>query len=224
MSDVTPGESLSVLRVIVEGTVTSFRYPHFVQGTQPTYEMPPPATLYGHVCSALGELIDPATFRVAVQFTHSGKFIDYEHTHMIGGQGVPVKLAPTRRELLFQPRMTLYIDRPDWLAHFRSPRYVVTLGRSQDLMRYVSVELVTLRRTDSAYLENTLLPLNMAAAVGGYVARTLPRWITPGRTPQWEQYALVITRQLVTMPELWIDSDSTAWRGVKRGLVWLNFV
>ena len=223
MSDVTPGESLSVLRVIVEGTVTSFRYPHFVQGTQPTYEMPPPATLYGHVCSALGELIDPAEFRVAVQFTHSGKFIDYEHTHMIGGKESPVKLAPTRRELLFQPRMTLYIDRPDWLTYLRSPRYVVTLGRSQDLMRYVSVEVVTLRRTDSAYLENTLLPLNMAAAVGGYTARTLPRWITPERTPQWAQYAIVKTRQLVTMPEMWIDPDSTVWRDVQRGIVWLNF-
>lgn len=217
------GESMAALRITVEGAVTSFRHPHFVQGTQPTYEMPPPATLYGHVCSALGEQIDPAAFRIGVQFTHRGKFIDYEHTHMVGGKESGVKLAPTRRELLFQPRLTLYLDRPEWAAYFHSPRYVVTLGRSQDLMRYVAVAVVTLQRVDSAYLEQTLLPLRMAAPVEGYIARTLPRWITPERAVAWEQYALVNTRQVVTMPDLWIDPESAAWRGVQRGLVWLGF-
>ncbi len=191
MPQETLSELIFTLRIVVEGAVTSFRYPHFVQGTQPTYEMPPPATLYGHVCSALGELLDPATFRVAVQFTHGGKFTDYEHTHMLGGKESAVKLSPTRRELLFQPRMTLYIDRPDWLAYFRSPRYVVTLGRSQDLMRYVSVDVVSLHRTDTAYLEHTLIPLHMATNVEGYIARTLPCWITSERAPQWEQYAFI---------------------------------
>lgn len=50
---------MQVLKVVVEGLTTSFRYPHFVQGVQPTFEMPPPATIYGHICSALGEWVDP---------------------------------------------------------------------------------------------------------------------------------------------------------------------
>jgi CRISPR-associated protein Cas5t len=217
-------ETQAALRIVVEGPITSFRYPHFMQGTQPTYEMPPPATLYGHVCSALGESIDPAAFRVAVRFTFRHKFLDYEHTHMVGGKESGVKLSPTRRELLFEPRLTLYIDRPEWRPQFRQPRYVVTLGRSQDLMRYTSVAVVTLHRAERAYLEHTALPLRSTDALEGYIARALPRWITPDRAPQWGQYAIVGARQAVTMPDMWVDPDSERWRGLQRGVVWLGFV
>jgi len=228
--------TMQALRIVMAGAVTSFRYPYFIQGTQPTFEMPPPATLYGHVCSALGELVDPETFRVAVHFVHNGKFVDYEHTHMYGANR-PLPLSPTRRELLFQPRLTLYIDRPDWLDHFRSPRYVVTLGRSQDLMRYAPVECVTLQRVPAVYLENTLLPLNEVGhryRVGGYSARTMPRLLSPERSPIWSQYALVHSRQLTAIDDhdqahdqaddgYWADPDSALWRGAPRGVGWLSF-
>jgi len=215
-------ETMQALRVVASGPVTSFRYPHFVQGTQPTFEMPPPATLYGHVCSALGGWVDPAAFRVALHFTHQGRFIDFEHTHRFGRDP---KLSPTRRELLFQPRLTLYLDRPDWSGVFRQPRYTVTLGRSQDLMQYISIENVTLIRADVAYLEHTLLPLDGSVMVNGYSARTLPRWISPDRYPVWGQYALVQARQPARSADAqyWIDPGSDTWRGMQRGVVWLTF-
>ncbi|PJF25598.1 MAG: type I-B CRISPR-associated protein Cas5, partial [Phototrophicales bacterium] len=157
---------MEALRVVIEGAVTSFRYPHFVQGVQPTYPMPPPATIYGHVCSALGELVPPEAFRAAIHFTASARFEDYEHTHLVRYNEVALK--PLVRELLFQPRLTLYLDRPDWEAAFRTPRYVVTLGRSQDLMRCASVQRVTLVRAPQAYAEHTLLPLSEADAVSRF--------------------------------------------------------
>ena len=51
-------DTLSVLKVVVEGAVTSFRYPHLTQGFQPTFEMPPPSTIYGHICSAAGNYVE----------------------------------------------------------------------------------------------------------------------------------------------------------------------
>jgi CRISPR-associated protein Cas5t len=220
MAAVTMTMEMEALRVVVEGAVTSFRYPHFVQGVQPTYPMPPPATIYGHVCSALGELVPPDSFRAAVHFTAAGRFADYEHTHLIRlGEA---ELKPLVRELLFQPRLTLYLDRPDWEAAFRTPRYVITLGRSQDLMRCAEVRRVTLRRAASAYLEHTLLPLTEAADITRFTAQTMPRWITPERVPRWGQYALLSEPQHFSQPS-WVDDSAPTWRGLPRAVFWLSF-
>src|ERR1039458_9248652 len=79
---------LPVLRISVEAPVTSFRYPHFLVGRQPSYSMPPPSTIYGHIGSALGELPDPGSFQFGYDFRFSGHSSDLEHQHIItaGGQ------------------------------------------------------------------------------------------------------------------------------------------
>jgi CRISPR-associated protein Cas5t len=214
-------DTLRALRVVAEGPVTSFRYPYFAQGVQPTYPIPPPATVYGHVCSALGGQPPPDTFRMALHFTVAGHFTDYEHTHLFGQEP---KLSPFKRDLLFRPRLTLYLDRPDWLDAFRAPRYVVTLGRSQDLMAYRAVEIVTLRRADAAYAEHTLLPLDGPARVENMVALTLPRYLTPARQVTWGQYALIRERRLARLSgPAWIDPDTSEWRGARRGVFWIAF-
>jgi CRISPR-associated protein Cas5t len=183
---------LRVLRVQMAGTVTSFRYPHFAQGFQPTFEMPPPATLYGHICSAVGEYIPPASTEFAYHFTHSGRFVDFqEHLHFDD----PVQPFPFNRELLYNPVLTLYLTDLSLEAAFRQPRYPVVLGRSQDLMTYTRVEVVTLERREQGYFEHTLLPLYMAPRLREpTIAATMPRYIDPRRRPAWGQYALLQRR------------------------------
>src|SRR5258707_4501516 len=98
-------QTKDAVKVVMRGAVTSFRYPHFVQGVQPTFEMPPPSTIYGHICSALGHIEPPEGLRYAFHFTHDGKFRDLEHLYL----EVPmVQPIPFQRELLFNPRLTLY--------------------------------------------------------------------------------------------------------------------
>ena len=70
---------MRVLKVVAEGITTSFRYPHFMQQIHPTFPMPPPATIYGHICSALGEWVSPEGVRFAYHFTHDGEVEDLEH-------------------------------------------------------------------------------------------------------------------------------------------------
>jgi len=101
---------MRVLKVIAEGPVTSFRYPHFVQGVHLTFEMPPPATIYGHICSAVGDYIAPNSTRFAYHFSWEAKFFDYEHLHFFGNTP---KMNPFRRELLFNPQLTLYLTNLD---------------------------------------------------------------------------------------------------------------
>jgi CRISPR-associated protein Cas5t len=204
------------LRIEAEGVATSFRYPHFPHGVQPTYPMPPPATIYGHVCSTLGERVPPDSFRFALHFVAQGRFFDYEHIHLFGAEA---KLSPFEREMLFQPRLTLYLDRPDWAPAFRSPAFVVTLGRSQDLMRYRAVEVIGLQPAAAGYLDCTYLPLAQAQTLAHRTALMMARSLDERRSPEWEQYAMVSRPQPWDVPCL-CDAHAPQWQGRGRAIVW----
>ncbi len=233
---------MQVLKIQARGLTTSFRYPHFMMGVQPTYDMPPPATLYGHIASALGRWFDPAEARFAVRFTYRRKLEDVETTILLkpgrgklpGNKTMPKALEgnpnPFRREILFFPHLTLYIDRPDWLEAFQHPRYPVVLGRSQDLFTYTRVEIITLQPTQEAYLENTLLPYAFARRTAAGRVVIMPRWldVRNNRRPTFEQYVIlrgrVHTRQFLRFgqepdPELWADPTEPEIQGDPMGLV-----
>ena len=240
---------MKVLRIVAEGLTTSFRYPHFMQGVQPSYPMPPPATIYGHICSALGEWVEPVGVQFAYCFTHQNQqpLRDIEHTIVLSpatgklpGTQIPKVLEgnvnPFERELLFFPRLTLYINRPEWLPAFRSPRYVVILGRSQDLCTYVDVRVVELEQTDRAYFEHTLLPYRMALQVMRGVTLLMPRFLDyeRRRTPQFSRYVALTERVRLPneqgfqfadapAPRFWVDPTTPDDHGARRGLAFLNF-
>lgn len=186
---ISPSDTRTVIKIEVVGAVTSFCYPHFKQGMQPTYEMPPPATIYGHICSAVGDYVPPDALEFGYTFTHSGKFMDFkEHLHF----GDPVQPFPFDRELLFNPRLTLYVTPTELIESFRRPYYAVCLGRSQDLMTYQSVRLVDLQRAEEGYFEHTLLPAEFGPRLGAdTIAVTMPRYISPRRVSTPGSYAML---------------------------------
>jgi CRISPR-associated protein Cas5t len=228
---------MEVIKVVAQGPVTSFRYPHFVQGVHPTFEMPPPATIYGHICSAVGDYFPPDATRFAYHFDYDAKFMDFEHLHFFGSKP---KMNPFNRELLFNPRLTLYVDNLDLLPYFQSPTYVVTLGRSQDLMSYVSVEVVTLEHRDTTFYSGTLIPLRQAASIGGNsYAVTMPRFIDAQRVPRWGQYAIVRTPILYPQADETLafegesieilvdpqpDARHPARKDLQRGIIWHEWI
>ncbi|MCK6579478.1 MAG: CRISPR-associated protein Cas5 [Anaerolineae bacterium] len=210
-------QEMPALKVVIAGYAASFRYPHFVQGIHPTYEMPPPATLYGLIVGVLGDYFPRDGLRFAYHFSYRAKFNDYEHLHFppseikkpeerallkqidraFGVADMPPAINPFVRELLFEPRLTLYLDRTeldgvDLVGAFRQPRYPVVLGRSQDLMTLGPPEVVALRQAERCYVTGTLLSLEDAAVIGGqFYAVTMPRYISPARQPEWAQYAVL---------------------------------
>lgn len=236
---------MRVLKVVAEGQVTSFRYPHFMQGIHPTFDMPPPATIYGHICSTLGEWFDPQGVKFALHFSFAGRFSDMEHVHvlthakgMLKASNYPKNLEgninPFRRELLYRPRLVLYLNRPNWVKRFRSPRYAVVLGRSQDLFTYREVETVELQEADHFYLEHTLLPYNFTWRTGRGVAVLMPRFLTGAtrRHPLFERYLVLhhrvhsrdLLRQGGETFSCWIDPTSPEIGGDQLGLVFHSWV
>lgn len=210
---------MQALRLQFAGTITSFRHPLFPHGQQVSYPCPPPTTLYGLVCSALGERVPPSAFRLAYSFTYEDTVDDLEHVFLIGAPSEAVKLSPFTRQLLTQPRLTLYLDRPDWLETFRSPRYVLTLGRSQDLITLQAAQVVTLEQAPSAYLRDTIVP--MPADLARYTVWQMPRSLTTERVVTWQAYAHVTMPQVVNQL-MWVDRDQPLWRGHPQGVIWLT--
>ncbi|HEU5375302.1 MAG TPA: CRISPR-associated protein Cas5 [Ktedonobacteraceae bacterium] len=237
---------MQVLKIVAEGVTTSFRRPHFMHGIQPTFHMPPPATIYGHICSALGELVSPDAVAFAYHFTAQQGFSDIEHTHIVAESSGKLKntaypkvleggIQPFKREILFQPRLTLYLNRPDWIEAFRHPCYAVVLGRSQDLFTYTSIEQIDLQPAASAYFEHTLLPYSMAVRVGRGITELLPRYLDykRKRTPTFARYLLLENRVMSSdfwpgeMEEedlFWIDPTSPSVKTLHLGLVFHTFV
>lgn len=238
---------MRVLKVVAEGLTTSFRYPHFMQQIHPTFPMPPPATIYGHIASALGEWFDPQGVKFAYHFTYAAKLKDIEHIIVLSpssgklkDRGVPKVLEgnvnPFDRELLFRPRLTLYLNRPEWESAFRSPRYAVVLGRSQDLFTYTSVEVLELAQSPQAYFEHTLLPYSVTRYTNRGFALLMPRYLdyTKKRQPTFARYFVVQDRLDSEADFLWfgekseqlywIDPTAPEYKGMRRGLSFLGFI
>lgn len=235
---------MRVLKIVLEGTMTSFRYPHFILSVQPSFPMPPPATIYGHICSALGEWVDPDGVAFAYHFTYSGEGVDLEHIHSVSastgklpGTKIPKvmegNINPFQRSVLFQPRLVLYLNKPEWLEHFRSPRYPVVLGRSQDLACYTSVEVIELERRQEVYFEHTLLPYQMATQTAVGVVSMMPRWLNywQNRQPTFARYLLlqqtVLSNKLLRFEDspssYWSDTTAPTYKGFPLGLVFHSF-
>ncbi len=246
---------MRMLKVVLEGTTTSFRYPHFMMGVHPSFPMPPPSTIYGHICSTLGEWFDPRggegepPVMFAYHFTASESFEDLEHIHVLkaatgvlpsssaGGESPKAKVLegatnPFRRTILFQPRLVLYLNRPEWEAAFRRPRYAVVLGRSQDLATYTSISVLDLVPSEEAYFEHTLLRYEMAAQTSVGIVTLMPRWIdyARNREPSFARYLLlqrrIASQELVrfTQGGFLTDPTSPSIGGKQLGLVFHSFV
>jgi CRISPR-associated protein Cas5t len=247
---------MQVLRVELEAPICSFRYPHFLVGRQLSFEMPPPATIYGHVASALGDFPDPLSFRFGYRFTALGKADDLENQHIIVPGRRPFSLAgaaypsstsatiqPTARQFLFACRLTLYLDCLELESAFRSPRFAVVLGRSQDLATYVSVERVELAAFDRGYYEDTILPAEFRRRTGRGVTVLMPRYVgfPPRREATLERYIVLReriydgpvasadlgTRQMLRVagetPEILVDPESPEWHGAHRAVAFHSF-
>lgn len=238
---------MRVLKIVAEGLTTSFRYPHFMQGIHPSFEMPPPATIYGHICSALGEWIEPEGIKFAYRFTHLRMFDDVEHVHVVAASGGKLPgsqypkvlegaINPFKRSLLLQPRLELYLNRPEWEPAFRSPHYAVVLGRSQDLFMYTEVKIIELIQAQHAYFEHTIIPYKMVFQTGHGYAVQMPRFLdyADGRTATFARYVVLKKRVKSSeflhysnsqeKSEFWIDPTSQDDNGDRLGLAFHTFV
>jgi CRISPR-associated protein Cas5t len=197
---------MRVSRIVVETATTSFRHPFFVTGRQPSFDFPPPSTIFGHVASALGRWPDPRSFSFGLHFTYRARSRDLEHQHIASAlpprtksvvstptgparATTEVTVQPVQRDFLFGVRMTLYLP-TNLGAAFRAPVHTLVLGRSQDLAEVVELGEVDLERPIRSRIEHTLLPRTLRPCVRFGTTVLLSRYIAepPAREATFTQY------------------------------------
>lgn len=151
-------------RILIEGWVTSFRYPAFISGFQPSLPVPPLSTVYGLISAAKGELVTPSDLSVGYVFTHKGKAVDLETIYELSG--LKGKSNVIKREFLVDPKIYLYIDDSNYAKYFKNPHYPLLLGRSTDLVTVSEIREVNLEKKSNAKLGKTVLPLGVNGAYG----------------------------------------------------------
>lgn len=249
---------MEVLKIVFEGITASFRYPHFTWGRQPTFLMPPPSTIYGLISAAVGEWIAPDTVRFSYHFVYERKTEDLEHVHALTegkgtflyhGKKVPKniegKINPLRREFLYHPQFTLYLDRVDLRSCFLEPRFPLTLGRSQDLLVLNKLQIVELKQSPHVYWEHTILPWEFRPYTRMGTSVMMPRYIDTSnqRNADFQRYIVLQQRlfsgndnegkilpehQLLRIAgkepeEYWYDPDTPLVCDAHRGVLFHSF-
>jgi len=161
---------MQALKVIVEGSFNSFRYPAEMT-YQRSYYIPPKTTIIGHLGSALGlsekDLIPLyETIKVGVFLeSFEGKTLDlWRITKLKSPEN---ETAVVVRELLYRPKYRFYyIPQPDCTITletmkmaFFNPVFAPCLGRSDELCTYKEIKFVEIEEAPkNALYRHTILP------------------------------------------------------------------
>jgi CRISPR-associated protein Cas5t len=175
----------------------------------------------------------------------SGGRLDKAWGHV---RNIEVQTNVLPRQILLHPKLTLYLDAGDetghWVDIFRSPRYPVLLGRSQDLAAYRTVEVVELEESAFGYFQDTLLPWALRDRIPQGTSFQMPKFIDPRsrHSVSWDRYVVLEHRlwwpsKGVEPPKgarlglphegdgpVWVDPSSPAWERGRRIVVWHSWV
>ncbi len=204
---------MKALRIHIEGWVTSFRYPAFISGFQPTLPVPPLSTIYGLISAAKGELVAPNDLSIGYVFKHQGKAVDLETIYELSG--LKGKSNVIKREFLVNPEIYLYLDNLDYMDYFKSPHYPLLLGRSTDLVTVSEIKEISLEKKSNVKLGKTILPFGTNGAFGTiqalptHFSDTIPR-------------KAIGTKPFVLMDQLFDYSDECHYDEEMGWGVWLH--
>lgn len=155
---------MEALRVLIKSWTTSFRYPTFISGFQPTLPVPPLSTLYGMISACKGNIVTPDDVSIGYLFECESKALDLETIYEL--EGLKAKSNVIKREFLVNPKLYLYLDNTEYKEYFKHPHYPILLGRSSDLAVVSEIKEVELKKHENVKLGKTILPLGVNGAFG----------------------------------------------------------
>lgn len=197
---------MTVLRVHLRGWTSSFRYPGFAVGVHPTLPMPPLSTIFGLLSAARGVPVTPQDTALGFVFLSNGKATDLEVTYELSGN-LEAKSNVTRRDILFEPELFLYLSDLSFADDFRRPHYPLVLGRSTELIQVLETKIVALEKRAESRVGGSLWPFPQDGVSGSLQA--LPTHFTqdfPRRavgTKPW----LLVERWQDYAPEILCDGE-----------------
>lgn len=176
---------MHLFRVQISGWTASFRYPNLISGYQPTLPAPPISTVLGLLNAAAGEYLSHQQLTLGYYFEYDSKFKDLETIYQFGGTGsqrLKAKSNVMLREVLFNPRLYLYLQDEELADYLRQPQYQLLLGRMNDLASVDSIDEVELQeQSKPTKVKGQLVPFmgnylqGIIQPLPAYFTNTIPR-------------------------------------------------
>lgn len=173
--------TMKLLHVRIRGWTATFRLPLLYSGTGLSSPVPPYSTLLGMMGCIAGRELAPDVSRIGYVFKSESSAIDLETTKRFSttdkGRLVPNTAKGdgiAKRQFLVNPELDLYLDNTSLRTIFEHPANIPTLGRSQDLCWFESIDEVEAEPVASGMIRGSLIRFPSEGASG--IILLLPDW------------------------------------------------
>lgn len=155
----------TLLEVPFEGWTATPRMPYILSGNAICLPTPTYSILLGLVGCCLGRIVNHEEVRIGFQYRFDDIAVDIETRHRLSNSKGKIKASSKgtdayHREFHINPKLILWLDRPDWEEYFRFPIGAPALGQSQDLLKIIwkNIRIIEAEPIPSAIISGCLLP------------------------------------------------------------------
>ncbi|SOE21252.1 CRISPR-associated protein, Cas5t family [Spirosomataceae bacterium TFI 002] len=194
-----------VLEIEFEGWTATPRMPYILSGNAVCLPVPTYSMLLGVLGCCLGRTVESSEVSIGFRYEYDTVGKDLEKRQRLEFDGRRVKSHAKgsdaySREFHTLPKLTVWINKIDWLSYFENPVGTPCLGQSQDLLRIASTKILSIEPVDSAEIYGTLLPFENTSKIAGQLIQlsesfTENEEVGSGRTPTVSKVFIAIPHE-----------------------------
>lgn len=183
----------SVLEIQFSGWTRTPRMPFVLSGNAICLPVPTYSLLLGLVGCCLGRNVEANEVAIGFRYSFDTVAMDLETRQRLEFDGKRIKphakgTDAYSREFHVLPRLTIWLNRVDWIEYFKYPIGTPVLGRSQDILKIESVNQVLVEVISQAKLSGCMLPFLDTQNVGGQLVQLVEAYqenetVGSGRKP-----------------------------------------
>lgn len=209
------------LEIELEGWTATPRMPYVLSGNAVCLPVPTYSMLLGVIGCCLGRTISSNEVKIGFKYTYETVGKDLEKRQRLEYDGKKVKSHAKgsdaySREFHVQPKLTIWINRTDWISNFENPVGTPCLGQSQDLLRITNFRILNIRAVESALIYGSLLPFENSSKIAGQLVQLSEAFtenavVGSGRTPTSSKVFIAIpfdNKQEVKFKNLYQEVDA----------------
>jgi len=161
-----------VLEIQLSGWTATPRLPFVLSGNAVCMPVPSYSLLLGMIGCCIGRLVNPNELKLGYKYSYDtvGKDLETRQRLVFDGKKVKTHSKGTdayTREFHVAPKLTLWVNRLDWVNYFLNPIGTPSLGRSQDILKIENVRTVNVKSTSETTISGCMIPFSADLNVGG---------------------------------------------------------
>lgn len=170
------------LEIKLSGWTATPRMPFILSGNAICMHTPSYSIILGIIGCCLGRPVNSHEVHTGFKYSYDATAMDLETRQRLEYDGKKVKTHSKGtdaylREFHTSPRLTIWLNRIDWKDHFISPTGTPSLGRSQDILKIETVNIVEVTSIEEGELSGCMLPFTVGLKAGGQLVQLAESYV-----------------------------------------------